>query len=65
MSLALSRDLAAVVDLLQRNLGRGFYRFYDFRRTPAVDTDAPKSPKYVGGSYFSRSGHSRYRFYGR
>eukprot|EP00965_Chrysotila_dentata_P094957 3140283-Pleurochrysis_carterae.AAC.1 len=64
MSLALRRDLATDVDLLQRNLGRGFYRFDDFRRTPAVDTDASKSPKYIGGGYFSRSGHSRYRFYG-
>eukprot|EP00965_Chrysotila_dentata_P072752 2404720-Pleurochrysis_carterae.AAC.1 len=31
---------------------------------PAVDTDASKSPRYVGGGHLSRSGHYRYWFYG-
>eukprot|EP00965_Chrysotila_dentata_P069366 2292742-Pleurochrysis_carterae.AAC.1 len=32
---------------------------------PAVDTDASKSPRYVGDGYFSRSaGHCHYWFYG-
>eukprot|EP00965_Chrysotila_dentata_P254313 6211830-Pleurochrysis_carterae.AAC.2 len=57
---ALRRDLATVADLLQRNLGRSHYRVDDFRRVPAVDTDASKSPRYVGGGYFSRGGHYRY-----
>eukprot|EP00965_Chrysotila_dentata_P038506 1279302-Pleurochrysis_carterae.AAC.1 len=56
-SAALRRDLATVADLLQRNMGCGFYRFDDLSRAPAVDTDASKSPRYVGGGYFSRSGH--------
>eukprot|EP00965_Chrysotila_dentata_P166001 5481056-Pleurochrysis_carterae.AAC.1 len=63
-SSALRRDLATVADLIQRNLGRGYYRFDHFPRMPAVDTDASKSPRYVGGGYFSRSGHYRYWLYG-
>eukprot|EP00965_Chrysotila_dentata_P073614 2431713-Pleurochrysis_carterae.AAC.1 len=45
-------------------MGRDFYRLDDFCRVPAVDTDASKSPRYVGGGYFSRSGHYRYWFHG-
>eukprot|EP00965_Chrysotila_dentata_P031610 1054163-Pleurochrysis_carterae.AAC.1 len=63
-SSALRRDLATAADLLQQNLGRGHYRFDDFNRVPAVDTDASKSPRYVGGGYFSRSGHHRIGFMG-
>eukprot|EP00965_Chrysotila_dentata_P169349 5592590-Pleurochrysis_carterae.AAC.1 len=59
-SSALRGDLATVADLLQRTMGRGFCRLDDFRRMPAVDADASKSPRYVGGGYFSRSGHYRY-----
>eukprot|EP00965_Chrysotila_dentata_P022491 744591-Pleurochrysis_carterae.AAC.1 len=59
-SSALHRDLITVADLLQRNMGRDYYRFDEFRRMPAVYVDALKSPRYEGGCYFSRSGHYRY-----
>eukprot|EP00965_Chrysotila_dentata_P155141 5126143-Pleurochrysis_carterae.AAC.2 len=47
-------------------MGRGYYRFDEFRRMPAVDINALKSPRCEGGCYFSRcAGHYRYWVYGK
>eukprot|EP00965_Chrysotila_dentata_P038251 1270896-Pleurochrysis_carterae.AAC.1 len=54
-SLALRRDLATVADLLQRNMGCGFYRFDDFRRMPAVDTDASVGIAEIRGGWLLQS----------
>ena len=59
------RDFAALKELLELNLGRGYYSFDHFARAPAVYTDASKSSRYAGGGYFSLCGRFRWWRYGR
>ena len=54
-------DFRCLRELLQRNLGRGFFSLDQFGEAPVVDTDASKSRAYTGGGYASRCG--RYRFW--
>ena len=54
-------DFRCLRELLQRNLGRGFFSLDQFGVAPVVDTDASKSRAYTGGGYASRCG--RYRFF--
>ena len=54
-------DFRCLRELLQRNLGRGFFSLDQFGEAPVVDTDASKSRAYTGGRYASRCG--RYRFF--
>ena len=54
-------DFRCLRELLQRNLGRGFFSLDQFGEAPVVDTDASKSRAYPGGGYASRCG--RYRFF--
>ena len=54
-------DFRCLRELLQRNLGRGFFSLDQFGEAPVVDTDASKSRAYTGGGYASRCG--RYRFF--
>ena len=60
-SRATRRDFRWLHELLELNMGRGYFSFDQFRRAPDVDTDASKSHRYAGGGYFSRCG--RYRFW--
>ena len=59
------RDARTLHRLLSENLGCGFFSTDRFSRAPVVDTDASKSKAYVGGGYFSRSGHYRFWEYAR
>ena len=59
------RDFAALRDLLQLNMGKGFYAFDQFKRAPAVFTDASRSRAYTGGGYVSMCGRYRYWSYGK
>ena len=54
-------DYRLVRELLQRNMGRGYFSLDQFQEAPGVDTDASKSRDYTGGGYASRCG--RYRFW--
>lgn len=54
-------NFKVLCDLLQRNLGRGFFSITHFDEAPKVDTDASKSREYTGGGYASRCG--RYRWW--
>ena len=54
-------DFRCLRELLQRNLGRGYFSLDQFGVAPVVDTDASKSRAYTGGGYASRCG--RYRFF--
>ena len=64
VSRATRRDFSAIKDLLELNLGRGYYSFDQFARAPAVYTDASKSRKYTGGGYVSLCGKYRWWKYG-
>ena len=44
-------DFRCLRELLQRNLGRGFFSLDQFGEAPVVDTDASKSRAYTGGGY--------------
>ena len=61
---ATRRDFAALKELLELNLGRGYYSFDHFTRAPPVHTDASKSGHYSGGGYFSFCGRYRWWRYG-
>jgi hypothetical protein len=52
-----------VHDLLQLNLGRGFYRYDDFVTAPTVLSDASKG-SYAGGGYVSQDGFYDFFTYG-
>ena len=58
-------DFAALRELLELNLGKGYYAFDQFARAPAVYSDASKSRLYVGGGYVSQCGRYRYWRYGK
>jgi hypothetical protein len=57
-------DFRAVGDMLQLNMGKGFFSFDQFGRAPTVDTDASRSRAYTGGGYASRCGRYRFWTYG-
>ena len=57
-------DFSALKELLELNLGKGYYSFDQFARASAVYTDASKSRAYVGGGYVSCCGRYRYWRYG-
>ena len=59
VSRATRRDFTAIRELLELNLGRGYYSFDQFARAPAVYTDASKSRQYTGGGYVSMCGKYR------
>ena len=61
---AVRADFAAVADLLNLNLGRGFFAFDHMERAPAVYTDASKEARYAGGGYVSLCGRYRWWSYG-
>ena len=58
-------DFAALKELLELNMGKGYYAFDQFTRAPAVYSDASKSRSYVGGGYVSQCGRYRYWTYGK
>lgn len=60
-SRALRMDFKVLYDLLNMNLGKGYFAFDQFARVPDIDTDASKESRYAGGGYASRCG--RYRFW--
>ena len=55
-------DFRCLRELLQRNLGRGYFSLDQFGVAPVVDTDASKSRAYTGGGYASRCGRTSDRF---
>jgi hypothetical protein len=57
-------DFRAVGDLLQLNMGKGFFSLDQFGTAPTVDTDASRSRAYSGGGYASRCGRYRWWQYG-
>ena len=57
-------DLLAIHDLLQLNMGRGYFSYDRFGRAPPVWTDASKSARYSGGGYVSACGAYRWWRYG-
>ena len=58
------RDVQLVHDLLELNLGRGYYSYDLFTTLPAVFGDACKGSGYTGGGYASRQGPYRFWVYG-
>ena len=64
VSKAVREDLVAISDLLQLNMGRGYFSYDQFSRAPDVWTDASKSARYTGGGYVSRCGAFRWWRYG-
>ena len=64
VSRATRRDFAGLKELLELNLGKGYYTFDHFTRALAVYTDASKSSRYAGGGYFSMCGRFRWWIYG-
>ena len=61
---AVRADFTAVADLLEMNLGRGFFCFDHMPRAPAVFTDASKQRGYVGGGFVSMCGRYSWWSYG-
>lgn len=61
---AVRADFAAVAELLNLNLGKGFFSFDHMGRAPAVYTDASKEARYAGGGYVSMCGRYRWWSYG-
>lgn len=57
-------DFAGVRDLLQQNMGRGYFSYDRFQRAPRVWSDASKSRRYTGGGYVSECGAYRWWTYG-
>ena len=58
------RDFTAIKELLELNMGKGYYSFDLFSRALAVYTDASKSRSYTGGGYVSMCGCYRWWVYG-
>ena len=50
------RDMWTVWELLQLNLGQGYYAFTTFLWGPEVATDASRSSSYTGGGFITRDG---------
>ena len=64
VSKAVRDDLIAISDLLQLNMGKGYFSYDQFGRAPDVWTDASKSARYAGGGYVSACGAYRWWRYG-
>ena len=61
---AVRRDWADIAELLQLNMGRGYYSYANLRRAPLVLSDASKSKAYTGGGFVSQCGRYGYWRYG-
>ena len=61
---SLSSDMAWGAAMLRANLGRGWFSYDQFSRSPDVYTDASKSPAYTGGGYVEVTGRYSYFRYG-
>ena len=57
-------DYALVHDLLELNLGRGYYSYAGFGTAPEILSDASKSKAYTGGGWVSRDGSYDFFRYG-
>ena len=57
-------DYRFVHDLLQLNVGKGYYRYDGFKTAPTILTDACKSKGYCGGGWISACGMYDYFLYG-
>ena len=53
-----------VHDILDLNLGRGYFSYDQFKSGPVVYTDASKSGRYSGGGYVENDGTADYWVYG-
>ena len=58
---AVRQDFEDLAELLQLNLGKGYYSYADFGTAPGVWSDASKSKAYTGGGFVSECG--RYSFW--
>jgi len=56
-------DYAAVAEMLRLNMGRGYYRYDDFRRLGPIVSDACKG-RYVGGGFVDSDGEYDFFTYG-
>ena len=57
-------DYALLASLLRLNMGRGFYRYDDFKRGRALAmSDASKAAEYTGGGYVTRGVRNAYHFF--
>ena len=63
-SRASRQDFAVMKDLLELNLGKGYFSYDQFERAPGIDTDASKQRSYAGGGYVTRGGQYRFWRYG-
>lgn len=50
------RDLHLLIEVLEANLGRGYFSYEHFEWAPPVYTDASKESRFAGGGYFSADG---------
>ena len=57
-------DYKFVHDLLQYNVGSGYYSYADFKEGPTVLSDASKSRTYTGGGYAESTGYYDFWQYG-
>ena len=61
---AVRQDFRDIAELLQLNLGRGYFSYDQFDMAPAVFSDASKSHGYCGGGFVSETGHYSFWSYG-
>lgn len=57
-------EYSVLKELLQRNMGKGYFSLDQFEKGPEVHTDASKESRYAGGGYASQCGRYRWWFYG-
>ena len=58
------RDLRLLIEVLEANLGRGYFSHDHFGWAPRVFTDASKESRFAGGGFFSEDGSYDYWEYG-
>ena len=58
-------DMRLLADVLEANLGRGYFSYDHFEWAPPVFTDASKEASFAGGGFFSADGAYDYWEYGR
>ena len=61
---AARQDFRDLAELLDMNMGRGYYSYDLFGVAPEVLSDASKSRSYTGGGYVSADGHYSFWRYG-
>ena len=61
---AVRQDFADIADLLELNMGRGYFSYDQFDTAPVVFSDASKSGGYAGGGFVSAAGPYSYWPYG-